>query len=89
MPVADVSRIVQQTFAVGADIEHDRNYTRRVDSTRGRMNGQFADGDLDRAHTPIADSQNLLTVGRDDQVDFTWAMLPNACSMASAWSIER
>ncbi len=38
-----------------------------------RIDRQFADRYLDSAHSPIADSQNLLGVRRQDQVDITRA----------------
>ena len=73
VPVPDVHRIVQQTLPVGADIEHHRNHARRVDAARRRVDRQLADRHLNAAHAPIADSQDLLGVGRQDQVDIAGA----------------
>ena len=73
MPVADVHGIVQQAFPVGADIQHHRDHARRVDAARRRVDRQLADRHLDAADTPIADSQNLLGVGGQDQVDIVGA----------------
>src|ERR1035441_10500494 len=69
VPVADVHGIAKQTFPVGADIEHDRDHARRVDSTRRRVDRQFADRYFDATYAPIADSQDLLGVGCENQVD--------------------
>ena len=91
MPVADVHRIVQQALPIGADIEHHRDHARRVDAARRRVDGQLADRDLDAADPPVADSQDLLGVGRKDQVDIVRARaeIGKASSMPPGWSIER
>ena len=73
VPVPDVHGIAQQTLPVGADIEHHRDHARRVDSARRGVDRQLADRHLDAAHAPIADSQDLLGVGREDQVDIAGA----------------
>ena len=73
MAVADVRGIVQQILPVGADVEHHRDDAGRVDAAGRRVNRQLADGDLDSAHAPVADSQNLFGVGGDDQVDIAGA----------------
>src|ERR1039457_5255236 len=62
--VPDVRRVGQQTFAVGADIEHDGDHTGRVNAARGGVNRQFADRDLNAAGPPIADSEDLLGIGQ-------------------------
>ena len=64
---------LQQTFAVGADIQHHRDHAGRVDAARRRVDRQFADGHLDAAHAPIADAQNLLGIGGQDQIDIAGA----------------
>ena len=69
VPVPDVRGIVQQTLAVGADIEHHRDHAGRVDAARRRVDRQLADRHFDAADAPIADSEDLLGVGRQDQVD--------------------
>ncbi len=58
---------------VGADIQHHRDHAGRVDAARRGVNRQLADRHLDAAHSPIADSQNLLGVGGQDQVDIAGA----------------
>src|SRR4029078_10835123 len=41
----------------------------RVDPPRRRIDRQFADGDFNSADAPIANSEDLLGVGGQDQVD--------------------
>ena len=69
MPVPDIHRILEQAFPIGADIQHHWNHARGIDSARRGINRQLADRDFDAAHAPIAQSQNLLGVGGQDQVD--------------------
>ena len=40
-----------------------------IDAARRRIDRQFADRDLDAADAPVADAQDLLGVGGQDQVD--------------------
>ena len=70
VPVADVERVVEQLLVVGADVERDGDDPGRVDAGGGGVDGQLADGDAGAAaHPPVADAQDLLGVGGDDQVD--------------------
>ena len=71
--VPDVHRIGQQAFPVGADIQHHRNHARRIDAARRGVDRQLADGDFDSAHAPIADAEDLLGIGGQDQVDIVGA----------------
>ena len=64
VPVPDIRGIAEQTLAVGPDIQHHRDHTGRVNAARRRINRQLADRHLDAAYTPIADSQDLLGVGK-------------------------
>jgi hypothetical protein len=54
---------------VGAHVEHDRDRPHRVDASCGRVHGELADRDVDAAHAPVADAQDGLRVGGDDEVD--------------------
>ena len=69
VPVAEVQRIVQQRLVVGAHVQGYRDHAPGVDAGRGGVDGQLADRDLDAAHTPVADAQDLLGVAADDQVN--------------------
>lgn len=69
MPVADVRRVAQQTFAIGPDIQHDRDRTGWINTVCRRIDGQLANRNFDAANAPIAEAQDLLGVRCDDQVD--------------------
>ncbi len=66
---AEVERVVEQLLAVGAHVEHDRERARRVDARGGGVDVELPDRDLDAADSPVADTEDALGVGRDDQVD--------------------
>ncbi|GDY63860.1 hypothetical protein SAV14893_032530 [Streptomyces avermitilis] len=73
MPVAEVEGAVEELLAVGADVEHDGQGAARVDAGGGGVDGELADGDVDAAHAPVADAEDALAVGGDDQVDVVGA----------------
>ena len=73
MPVSRIHRVVAQTFAVGAYVDHDGNHARRVDSARCCINRELTDGDLDPSDAPIADPEDLLGIGGQDEIDFAGA----------------
>ena len=66
---AEVARVVEQLFAVGADVETDRQHAARVDAGGDGVDGELADRDVDSPDTPVADAEDGFGVGRDDQVD--------------------
>ncbi len=69
VPVTDVEGVVEQLLVVGADVQRDRDDPGGVDSGGGGVDGQLARGDAGAAaHSPVADAQDLLCVGGDDQV---------------------
>ena len=43
-----------------------------MDTRRSDVDRQLPDGDLDPAHAPVADTEDALGIGRDDQIDFLW-----------------
>ena len=65
----EVERVVEQLLPVGADVEHDRERARRVDPRRRRVDVELALRDLDATDAPVADPEDPLGVGRDDEVD--------------------
>ena len=67
--VADVERVVEQLFVVGADIEGHRDGAPGIDATAGGVERKFPDRDLDAADAPITDAQDRLGVGAHDQID--------------------
>jgi hypothetical protein len=73
VPVAEVHLIVEQRKVVCAHVQDDRNHTAWMDTRRGNVDRQLPDGDLDTAYAPVADAEDALGVGRDDEVDVLWA----------------
>src|ERR1043166_2719843 len=71
--VPDVGGILQKTCPVGADIEHDRDHPCGIHAAGGGVDCQLADGYLDTADSPVADSQHLLGIRGTDQVDIARA----------------
>jgi hypothetical protein len=67
VPVAQVQRVVQQRLVVRPDIQRNGDYPAGVDSRRGGVRGQLADGDHAASHAPVADGQDLLGVTADDE----------------------
>ncbi len=68
VPYAEVQRIVEQRLVVRTDVQDHRQAARGIDARGRRVHGQFAHRDLDSVHAPVADAEDLLGVGDDDQV---------------------
>ena len=45
------------------------NHPAWMDTRGGDVDSQLPDGDLDSAHAPVADAEDALGIGRDDEVD--------------------
>ncbi|RMP75175.1 hypothetical protein ALQ20_200133 [Pseudomonas syringae pv. atrofaciens] len=69
MTPAHVHRVVQQLTVVGADIQHDRQRVRRADPATSGVQRQFADRDAHAADALIAQTENSLAVGHDNDLD--------------------
>src|SRR5258708_8986503 len=69
MPVADVVRVVEQAFAVRADVEHDGNHAHRIDPGSSGIHGKLANGNLDATDAPVADTEDFFCVGRHEQIN--------------------
>ena len=68
VPVARVHILGQQGRVVGARVQDDRDDPARMQAGRGDVDGELPHRDLDAAHPPVADAQDALGVGGDDQV---------------------
>ena len=68
-PVPDVERIVQERLTVGPDIERDGQGAGRIDARGGRVQRQLAHRDRHPAGPLVAEAQDALVVGDDDQAD--------------------
>ena len=63
----DIVGVVQQGLVVGADIQHHRQAELRMDAGAGGIERQFADRDTHSIGAEVAEAQDTLTVGDDDQ----------------------
>ena len=68
-----VARVVQQLLAVRAHVQADCEDPAWVDAGCHRVDGELADGDVDPADAPVADPEDRLRVGGDDEVDVVGA----------------
>jgi hypothetical protein len=69
LAVADVRGIGQQVLVVGAHVERHRQRMSRVDARAGGVEGQLADRDAHAARALVAQAQDPLVVGGDDQAN--------------------
>src|SRR5260370_7651791 len=53
MPVADVVRVVEQAFAVRADVEHDGNHARRIDPASSGVDATLPNANLNAPTPPV------------------------------------
>ena len=67
--MADVQRVGQQGRIVGPDIERDGQRQRRMDAARRRVQRELADRDGHAAGALVAEAQDPLVVGDDDEPD--------------------
>ena len=67
--MTEVQRIVEQLAAVGPHIERDGQGVRRIDARGGRVQGQLSHRDRHPAGSLVAQAQDALVVGHDDQAD--------------------
>jgi hypothetical protein len=74
MPVPQVGRVVQQRRVVRPAVEAHGDDPRGVDAGSCRVDGELPDGDVDAVDAPVADAEDLLGVGADDQVDVVGAV---------------
>ena len=67
---AEIERVVEKRFVVGAYVQADRQGCGRVDAGACDVQGKFAHADRHAAGTLITNTQNGLVVGGDNQADF-------------------
>ena len=65
---ADIERIVEIFGVVGADIEQHGQRGRRIDAAAGRIERELADGDAHAAGALVAEAEDALAVGDDDDL---------------------
>jgi len=62
-------RIVQTLGIIGANVENDGQSARRVNPADKRVQRKLADGNAQTADALIADAEDALAVGDDDNVN--------------------
>ena len=67
--MAEVERVGQEGRVVGPDVERDRQRERRMDAAAGRVQGELADRDGHPAGALVAETEDPLVVGDDDEPD--------------------
>jgi hypothetical protein len=69
VPPADVERVGQKLFVVGADVEEDRQRDRRMQAGAGGVERELADRDAHAAGALVAQPEDAFAVAHDDDVD--------------------
>ena len=69
MTPAEVFRIFESFGVVRSDIQDDRQCSCRMDATDQGVQRELPDRDAESARALIADAQDALTVGHDDDID--------------------
>ena len=69
MTPAKVLGIVEPFGVVGSDIQHDRQRSRRMDAADQRVERELSDRNSKAACALIADAENALAVGYDNDID--------------------
>ena len=64
---AQVERVVEQSLIVGADVENDRQAILRRHAGAGRYRAKLPDRNAHAADAKIAEAENALAVGDDDE----------------------
>lgn len=73
---------VQERGVVRADVDHDGQDPRRVDSSSERVNVALADTDQDASNSLISDTEDSLRIGHDDEIDlFRWGRFASQNSL--------
>ncbi len=68
VPPAEVLGIIEPLGVVGPHVQHDRQRPLGADPADERVQGELADGDAQAAGPLVADAQDALAVGDDDDV---------------------
>src|SRR5579885_1518965 len=69
MTPAEILRVLQPFGVVGSNIQNDRQRSFRTDAANECVQRELSDGNAQAARALIADAQNALAVGDDDDID--------------------
>ena len=67
--LTQVQWVIEQFLAVGAGVDDNRHDTVWINASCGGVNHELTDGNLDTVGTPVADTQNGLCIGDNNQID--------------------
>ncbi len=80
---AEIIGIAQQLFVVGADVEHDRQALLRMHAGAGRIERELADRNTHAVGAEIAETEDALAVGDDDELCGIWPVLQQVGDLAA------
>lgn len=69
MTIAEIRRVVEQVCVVGADVEVDGDGPLRTDARGSRVESELAYGDVGPVDSPVPNSEYLLGIGDNEEVD--------------------
>ena len=67
--LTQVQRVIEQLLAVGAGVNDNRHDAVWINASCSGVNHELTDGNFDAVGAPVADAQNCLCVGDDNQVN--------------------
>ena len=88
MSPTNIERVAEPLFVVGADVEQDGERGRWVDAAACRIERELADRDAHAAGPLIAQSENPLAVGDDDDLDLRRPGVPEDGVHVSSFGIR-
>jgi hypothetical protein len=95
--ITEVKIVVEEFRVVGTDVEADGEAVVRVNAGSGAVKRDFSDRDAHSARALIAEAQDALVVGDNDEPDVTVGPIPEdlcelvaivGCEPDAAWSSE-
>ncbi len=69
VPPTEIERIRQQRFVVGADVEHHRQRSGRIEPTGSRVQRELADRNPHASDAEVAEAEHPFTIGDHHDVD--------------------
>ena len=69
VPPAKIFGIAKTVLIICADIQNDRQSTRRMNSADQRVERKFSNGDAESTNALITDAENAFAIGDHDDVD--------------------
>src|SRR5580704_14200815 len=67
---AEIFRVAETFLVVGAHVQNDGQSARRMNSADEGVERKLADGNAEASYALVADTENALTIGDDDHINF-------------------